>query len=585
MSVQPLLNYRYKILKALAEGGFGKTFLAEDTQMPSKRRCVIKQLKPVSSRPDITKIVQERFTREAAVLDTVGKNHGQIPTLYAYFVTKGQFYLVQEWIDGEPLQVAAHKRLPEESVHQLLKDILPAIAHVHSKNVIHRDIKPDNIIVRKADQQPCLIDFGAVKELMSTVVGSAGLPKSSIVIGTAGYMPQEQAAGRPTFSSDLYSLGMTAICVLIGKHPAAIPTDSKTGQLLWQQYIPSISPAFASVLTKAIHSYPQHRYHSAAEMLAALTNHVAPAAGNNFTVAPPTTTGTVTPPGALSGMFIPAIQEPTIYPATGSTTEVSIPGVSQGIDQRARQSNSVQSSTSAFPVKGAAATVAAFALGAGLLIAVRPQPGVDTASSDRTLPQTATTTVSNANLSTAEESLAEPTSAEGFTDRATSFYSQGRLAQALQDVDAAIELDPNALAALSLKGDILANQSRIDLPGAIAAYTQALTLEPNNTDLLQKRCTTYQNNSELALAEQDCTRLIGLLPESATLLDQRGDIYLAQENYQSAIEDYTRAIELNEKAGNPAVNQSIYYSRGNAYAGNGEPGKGLEDFEKMRTAQ
>ena len=300
MSAQPLLNYRYKILRALAEGGFGKTFLAEDTQMPSKRRCVIKQLKPVSSRPEIAQIVQDRFTREAAVLDAVGKHHNQIPTLYAYFATAGKFYLVQEWIDGEPLQVAAHKVLPEERVHQLLRDLLPAIAHVHSKNVIHRDIKPDNIIIRKADQRPCLIDFGAVKELMSTVVSPAGLPQSSIVIGTAGYMPQEQAAGRPTFSSDLYSLSMTAICILIGKHPAAIPTDSRTGRLLWQQYLPNINPALADILTKAIHPYPQHRYHSAAEMLAALTHQATSTTNPNFTSpnitsAPPTAGVTVSP--------------------------------------------------------------------------------------------------------------------------------------------------------------------------------------------------------------------------------------------------------------------------------------------------
>ena len=577
MSAQPLLNYRYKILRALAEGGFGKTFLAEDTQMPSKRRCVIKQLKPVSSRPEIAQIVQDRFTREAAVLDAVGKHHNQIPTLYAYFATAGKFYLVQEWIDGEPLQVAAHKVLPEERVHQLLRDLLPAIAHVHSKNVIHRDIKPDNIIIRKADQRPCLIDFGAVKELMSTVVSPAGLPQSSIVIGTAGYMPQEQAAGRPTFSSDLYSLSMTAICILIGKHPAAIPTDSRTGRLLWQQYLPNINPALADILTKAIHPYPQHRYHSAAEMLAALT-HQATSTTNpnftspNFTSAPPTAGVTVSPPGMLTAS---AIQAPTPHPITANTTEVSIPSAHQITSAQANSQANTPAKT--FPIKGTAITATAFAVGAGLLIAVRPQPDIDTSSGN-----TRQTQATTPNLPTANEIADEPTSAEDFTSRASLLYSLGRLSQSLQDVDAAIELDPNALEAMSLKGDILANQSRIDLPGAIAAYTQALAIEPNNTDLLQKRCSAYQNNSELDLANQDCTQLISLTPNNPVLYDQRGDIRSAQQNYPAAIEDYTQAIKINESEGNPAANQSIYYSRGNAYAANGDPGKGLEDFEKMR---
>lgn len=98
-----LLNHRYRILQALAEGGFGKTFLAEDTQMPSLRRCVIKQLKPMSDRPEVFALVQQRFAREAAVLEAVSKGIEQIPDLYAYFSDQGQFYLVQEWIEGAPL--------------------------------------------------------------------------------------------------------------------------------------------------------------------------------------------------------------------------------------------------------------------------------------------------------------------------------------------------------------------------------------------------------------------------------------------------------------------------------------------------
>ena len=555
-TAQPLLNYRYKILKALAEGGFGKTFLAEDTQMPSKRRCVIKQLKPVSSRPDIAQIVQDRFTREAAVLDTVGKNHNQIPTLYAYFVTAGKFYLVQEWINGAPMQAAAHTVLPADKVWQLLKDLLPAIAHVHSKNVIHRDIKPDNIIIRKADQLPCLIDFGAVKELMSTVIGTAGMAKSSIVIGTAGYMPQEQAAGRPTFSSDLYSLGMTAICVLVGKHPAAIPTDSRTGQLLWQQYAPTIDPDLAQVLTKAIRPYPQNRYRSAAEMLAALTRPALHAA-----VSPRLTS---LPPSALP------------FPATTEHPTPQLAVAAPSVTTQVQSSSSTPVSPAAFPVRTAAIGTAAFALGAGLLFTVRPKSAFNT-------PTTATET--STTLAPAESSLESPASAADFISRATLRYQEGRTAQAQQDVDSALAIEPQNIEALSLKGDILANQSRIDWPGAIAAYTQALTVEPANTDLLQKRCTAYQKNNSLDLAEKDCTQIIGLMPNSAATYDQRGDIRSAQENYEDAIADYTQAITLNENKGTPAANQSIYYSRGLAYAAINEDGKGLEDFEKMRTPQ
>ena len=102
----PLLNHRYRIIKALAEGGFGKTFLVEDTQMPSRRQCVIKQLKPMNDRPEVFKIVKERFSREAAVLEAVSKGNHQVPDLYAYFEEGGQFYLVQEWIEGKMREIS-----------------------------------------------------------------------------------------------------------------------------------------------------------------------------------------------------------------------------------------------------------------------------------------------------------------------------------------------------------------------------------------------------------------------------------------------------------------------------------------------
>ncbi len=79
--------------------------------------------------------------------------------------------------------------------------------YVHSKRIVHRDIKPDNILIRYADGKPILIDFGAVKEMMGTVVTASGNSSRSIVIRTPGFMPSEQTAGRPVFASDLYSLG------------------------------------------------------------------------------------------------------------------------------------------------------------------------------------------------------------------------------------------------------------------------------------------------------------------------------------------------------------------------------------------
>jgi serine/threonine-protein kinase len=262
-----LLNNRYRIVRTLGAGGFGNTFLAEDTYMPSGRRCVIKQLKPVTHDPQTYKLVQERFQREAAVLEELGEGNNQIPRLFAYFSEAGQFYLVQEYIEGETLTQAVERggALSESEVQKILVSLLPVLDYVHSRRMIHRDIKPDNIIIRNRDGLPVLIDFGAVKEAISTVVNAPGA--HSVVIGTPGFMPAEQASGRPTYASDLYGLGLTAVYLLTGKTPQDLPTDNRTGEILWRQYAPTVNPNLAMSLDRAIRFKASDRFATARDML------------------------------------------------------------------------------------------------------------------------------------------------------------------------------------------------------------------------------------------------------------------------------------------------------------------------------
>ncbi|BAY13811.1 serine/threonine protein kinase [Calothrix sp. NIES-2098] len=266
-----LLNDRYQVIRTLGAGGFGETFLAEDSYMPSKRRCVVKQLRPIQNNPQIYQLVKDRFEREAAILETLGGGSDQIPALYAYFEADGQFYLVQEWVEGDTLTVKLQQGLFSEiAVQELLVNLLPVLEYVHGKYIVHRDIKPDNIILRHRDGKPVLIDFGAVRESMGTVMNSQGNPTSSIVIGTPGFMPSEQAAGRPVYSSDLYSLGMTAIYLLTGRQPQQIETDPQTAEIMWRQYASHISPMMADILDSAIAYHPRDRYPTARAMLDAL---------------------------------------------------------------------------------------------------------------------------------------------------------------------------------------------------------------------------------------------------------------------------------------------------------------------------
>ncbi len=279
-----LLNNRYRVLQTLGSGGFGDTFLAEDTQMPSLRRCVIKQLKPINDNPEVEQLVQTRFQREAAILEDLGDKCEQIPRLYAYFQDNGKYYLVQEWIEGDTLTARLQKQgvFSETEARNLLIDLLPILNMIHARGIIHRDIKPDNIILRYRDGKPVLIDFGAVRELMGTVVNSQGSPTSSIVIGTPGYMPSEQAMGRPVFVSDIYSLAITVIYLITGKQPQEFPTDPRTGELVWHNYAPYLSPQMRGILEKAIAYHPRDRFLSAQEMLSALKDNSPPISTSTY---------------------------------------------------------------------------------------------------------------------------------------------------------------------------------------------------------------------------------------------------------------------------------------------------------------
>ena len=143
-----LLNKRYRIIRSLGSGGFGETFLAEDTQIPSTRRCVIKQLKLIQHNPPTYQLVQQRFAREAAILEALGDGSSQIPSLYAYFQEGKQFYLAQEYIQGQTLSemVASCGSLSELRVREVLVSLLKLLEYVHNQGIVHRDIKPENII-------------------------------------------------------------------------------------------------------------------------------------------------------------------------------------------------------------------------------------------------------------------------------------------------------------------------------------------------------------------------------------------------------------------------------------------------------
>ncbi len=262
-----ILAGRYEIMGQLGGKGFAITFLAKDHLRSSNPLCVVKQLRPYHIHPQLL----ELFEQEITILERLGK-HPQIPQLWAFFIENQYLYTVYEFIQGHDLsqEILPGKRSDEAYIADLLPEILEVLSFVHSQGIIHGDIKPRNLMRRYEDGKIFLIDFGTVKEIASLIVNAEDEFISSAVIGTPGYMPNEQKKGDLCFSSDVYAVGITAIQALTGIKPVKLPRDIKTGELIWQDQV-NISAHIAAAIAKMVLPNPCQRYANATVALQGLT--------------------------------------------------------------------------------------------------------------------------------------------------------------------------------------------------------------------------------------------------------------------------------------------------------------------------
>jgi eukaryotic-like serine/threonine-protein kinase len=256
-----VMRMRYRITEHLVSTDYSDTYLAEDENLPDRPFCLVKRLKSQSAK------TSQMYDRETRVLYRLG-HHDRIPELLARFEDDGYFYLVYEFIEGEPIAQELIEGQPweEERVVALLQDILEILVFVHKQDIIHRDVHPQNLIRRTSDRKIVLIDFGAVKEI-NTSQNSTGQTKSCG--GTQQYyIPPEQAIGAAKLCSDIYAVGIIGIQALTGMRPRQLKVDG-VGNLIWREKA-KVSPQFATVLDKMVlYAFPE-RYPSAAEALQAL---------------------------------------------------------------------------------------------------------------------------------------------------------------------------------------------------------------------------------------------------------------------------------------------------------------------------
>lgn len=263
-----LLKGRYRAIRPLGQGGFGRTFLAENVAQPDAPKCVIKQLHQLANSEANAQALR-MFHQEAVRLEQL-RDHPQIPKLLAHFDQGEHQYLIQEYIDGWDLQseVQTEGAFDEAKIWQLLEEISQILRFVHQHRIIHRDIKPTNIMRRRQGGQLVLIDFGVAKLFKHSELAQTGT-----LVGSPEYMSPEQTRGKVVNSSDLYSLGVTCLYLMCRRSPLELYSPANDFWY-WREALPEgrrFSPRLGEILDRLLQTPINRRFPSAQS----LADHVA----------------------------------------------------------------------------------------------------------------------------------------------------------------------------------------------------------------------------------------------------------------------------------------------------------------------
>ncbi|MBR8829074.1 MAG: SUMF1/EgtB/PvdO family nonheme iron enzyme [Gomphosphaeria aponina SAG 52.96 = DSM 107014] len=270
-----IFRHRFRVEKKLGEGAFGRTYKALDLDFRDKPRVIKKFIAQVQG--GALEKAKELFEREGEQLEKL--DHPQIPKIHAFFTEANSLYLVQDFVDGDNLynEFEKYGRFSEQKIRQILEELLPVLGYLHKHKVLHRDIKPDNIMRSHKNNTLVLIDFGGAKQQTGTMQASPGT-----ILYTPGYAAMEHMHGRPCEASDIYSLGATCVRLMTG----CFPTYDRAGNTIdevynaikgrwrWQEILDQrgikINPVLEKVLEKMLAQYAYERFQTTKETLAAL---------------------------------------------------------------------------------------------------------------------------------------------------------------------------------------------------------------------------------------------------------------------------------------------------------------------------
>lgn len=523
---------RYQIISHLGGGGFGETFVAYDTQLPGSPECVVKKLKPQSTDPLTLETARRLFDTEAQVLHKLG-THDRIPQLLAYFEENAEFYLVQEFIPGDDLskEITPGKTLSQDQVISLLQEILQILEFVHQQKVIHRDVNPRNILRRQQDGKLILIDFGAVKQITTQVITPGGQTKSTVAIGTPGYIPGEQAQGTPKFSSDIYALGIVAIQCLTGLPPEQIEKDAETNEIIWQNHA-AVSPEFAQFVDKMVCYDFRQRYPSAKLALQALQE-LTPLTSGTIALAPaalPNNIKTHPLPVNIKGIFLKFLLAIFLIGVSGIASIFIVKHINNNnATELYKQGNTfleLQRYQDALTVYEKAVNLKPNYVqgwnGQGkALFELKKYPEA-LAAYDKAI-------------------QIQPDYLEAWSGRGFSLANLQRYSEAIASFDRAIQLKNNYPEVWNAKGDAFRNLNQYD--NAIKSYNKAIEFQPDFYEAWYKKGLALHNLKQYDEAVIAFDKVVELKPDYDSAWYNLGNALVNSNRYQDAFIAYDKAVQ------------------------------------------
>ncbi|MBD2464790.1 tetratricopeptide repeat protein [Oscillatoria sp. FACHB-1407] len=589
-----LLGGRYQFIKILGSDVLGRTYLVGDTQLSGYPKCVIRHLKLPEQNPRTLRFVLTLLKKKAESLQKFSK-HDRIPKILTFFEENNNFYLVEEFIPGQPLtqELAPGHTWTELQATKLLQEMLEILVVVHGWGVVHRNIKPSSWIRRSSDGLLVLAGFGIFREISAqatrslTSTSGNSTPTTNSIDGASPYTPPDQIQGQLQFNSDLYAVGVIIIQGLTGLTTevlsqvlAANPANEQGRS--WHSHTQT-GRELSLVLDKLVHPDSKQRYQQATEALDDLRSQVL--SKQNLSKLPtPLSNG-----GSPNGMLAKEPEPP--QPQSPQSLQLP-PPPAQASHHRPRRPSLQAIALGAVVVAVLAAVL--LKLPQSLLAQYflqraseqkqlnRPEEAI--ASYTRSLQWHPTSSAyfnrgialtEQQDLQAALEDLdraiqLDPDMAQAYYERGNLWFELGDRQRAIADYTQTIRLAPNSPKAYVNRGTVRAESG--DEQGAIEDYTQAIQLDPIFPAAYLNRCLSRSNLKNHQEAIADCTQAINLQPNSVRAYQNRGLTRRRLGDLTGAIEDFNIAIRLDPQDPDP------YYNRGLARYELGDQQGAIADY-------